>query len=287
MQVFVMRTLALFLYTIFITSVNIYADGERKILVKVSKPEIMDLYDTYGVLGECRNTVSKDIFSKIAGTITKITKNEGDFVQKGEVILAVNYNNYEVLAPFDGIIGTISYKINQDVKIGDFLVSIISGNEKDIIFNVPEKILKRLSKDSELYIKDSEASFTKAQILSKSPYLNASGNSLIKASIISETLTHGSFVNGELRYNHHKGLVVPEYTVLKSAKSDYIYVKNQQNKAVKVLVTTGSKLNDMVEITGAEVNQGMNVVVEGLTSIYEFATLEEASDQNTKDKSKQ
>ena len=259
----------------FLFSSYIYADGSNKIFVVTSKPQVMSLYDTYGVLGECKNATSKDIYAKIAGTITTITKKEGDFVQKGEVILSINYNNFEVIAPFDGQIGTIAYKINQDVKAGDFLVSIISGDDKEIIFNVPEKILRVLTKDAELLVQDSKHSAIQAKIISKSPYLNTSGNSLIKVVVQSNNLIHGSFINAELRYNHHKGLVVPEYVVLKSVNGSYVYVKNPQSKAIKAFVNTGSKLNDMVEIIGDDVDVNTLVITDGLTKIYEFANVEE------------
>lgn len=63
---------------------------EMKTGVKLTEVSRADLYDSYQAVGEVKIVASRDFYTKIPGTITYITKKQGDSIKAGEVILEIN-----------------------------------------------------------------------------------------------------------------------------------------------------------------------------------------------------
>jgi len=63
---------------------------EMKVSVKVAEPNYIELHDLYQATGECKASSSRDFYAKISGTISKVTKNQGQFIKAGDVIIEID-----------------------------------------------------------------------------------------------------------------------------------------------------------------------------------------------------
>lgn len=63
---------------------------EIKTNVKLTQALRADLYDSYQSVGEVTIAQSRDFYAKIPGTITHITKKQGESIKTGEIILEIN-----------------------------------------------------------------------------------------------------------------------------------------------------------------------------------------------------
>ncbi|MES2214644.1 MAG: efflux RND transporter periplasmic adaptor subunit [Pseudomonadota bacterium] len=179
-----------------------------------------------------------------------------------------DYNNMIILAPFDGRIGVMKQRVGDIVKPGDELCSITNGSSTEILVHLPEKLLSVVTRDTKVEIYDKAGASFPGSITSSSPHLSkASGNFLVK--IISDDaaqLSHGSFVKIKLFLRPHKAIVVPEQVIMKNDKGSFVFKIDDANKAKRVYVTLGSRLNNQIEIISG-IEPGDKVVTEGLTKL--------------------
>lgn len=73
-----------FLWPVLICSAN------STIKVKVVLAHYADLYDEYEAVGECNSLISRDFIAAKGGVITEISRNQGEDVKAGSVILKLN-----------------------------------------------------------------------------------------------------------------------------------------------------------------------------------------------------
>lgn len=179
------------------------------------------------------------------------------------------YNDMVITSPFDGEMGIIKPIVGSDIKVGDYLFTIIAQNAvtKSILIELPETLYNQVSDNTDLVITDNDGKKIKAKISSISQYVSDYGTISARITIDSNNkITHGSYVSVELITNQHKNLAVPEQSVQSNSSGHFVY-KINDNKAQRVYVTLGSRTNELVEITSDQIKDGDEVVYEGLTKI--------------------
>jgi len=180
----------------------------------------------------------------------------------------LDYENMIIKAPFDGAVGVIKKKVGDRVFAGEYLVSVTQGHSKEIVLQLPSKLIKNITKDTEVKVLE-DTSWVSAKITSMSQYLSReSGNFLVKVALDDQNdLLHKSFVQVRFIFNEHEALVVPESAIMRNDKGTFVFVVNDST-AKRVNITTGIKMSGLVEVLSG-LNVGDVIVVEGITKIYD------------------
>lgn len=298
---------------------------EMKVGVKLAEATSSDLYESYQAVGEVKVATSRDFYAKIPGTITYITKKQGDSIKAGEVILEINgaathamraktlsafkaaefsfkkdralfekklisedafrkaelnyettkherekalqeYSEMVILAPFDGHLGVMPHNLGDNVSSGDYLLSITSGNEAEVVVNLPEKLIDLVNEGTKVELLLGRDKNVTANVIAASPHISKnSGNFLAKIAADAKDLKHGSYVKVKFFLNPRIGLVVPESAVQKSEDGSFIFTV-KESRAEQVYVTLGTRLGGKVEVLSG-LTKGQKVIVEGLTHL--------------------
>jgi RND family efflux transporter MFP subunit len=226
-----------------------------------------------------KNKFDKDIklFKNNVITEDGLNKSKLDF-ENAKLTLEKTLDEYSkmvIQAPFNGKIGVIKYKIDDNVKVGDFLFTIISPGFREAVVSLPQKLYSSINKASEVYLIDDFKKRHKATITSISPYISKeTGNFEIRLELEdNDNFLHGAYADIEIIYNSHDALVIPEASLSRDDKGSYIYLV-KDNKTVKKYLQLGIKENGMVEVRNADITLGDEVVTEGLTKIFEGSMVE-------------
>lgn len=209
--------------------------------------------------------LQKKIISKDVSDKSKVALE----TTRAELVSAINkYNDMIIKAPFNGYVGVVRARIGDDIKAGDYLFSLVAIGDKTIFVELPETMHKKVNKNTEIYVTDSLGHKIAGEVLAVSNYLNDNGT--ITAKFIfppSTKVIHGSYSEVEIVYNKHKGLAVPEETVLKNSEGNFVYKITQENKVKQIYVTTGSRTNNMIEIISNNIEIDDLIILEGLTKV--------------------
>ncbi|GAB4162766.1 MAG: efflux RND transporter periplasmic adaptor subunit [Rickettsiaceae bacterium] len=194
---------------------------------------------------------------------------------KADLIMAQDkYDNMIIKAPFDGYIGVVHAQVGNDIKVGDYLFTIIAAGEKVIFVELPENLDEKVNNDSEVSLLDNNFDRVSGKIAAISNYLNNNGT--ITAKLVFPPLTkiiHGSFVEADIIFDRHKGLGIPEKAILKNNQGNFVYKITEDKKVKQVYVTTRTRANNFIEIMSDEIKEGDLVVLEGLTKVYEGSSV--------------
>lgn len=185
------------------------------------------------------------------------------------------YNNMIITAPFDGEIGVVQARIGEELKVGDYLFSIKATGPKDIFIQLPESLYGKVSNKTEVIITDTNGNKAKARISNISSHLSDRGT--IDAKIIindGNSLIHGSYVNAELIINKHMGVVIPEQSLLKNDKGNFVYKIQDSNTVKQIYVELGSRMHNLIEVMSPNINENDSIILEGLTKIQDGSIIE-------------
>ncbi len=234
-------------------------------------------------------------------------------IAKLDLINSINqYNDMIVTAPYDGYIGVIKAKVGDEVKIGDYLFSLVAPDDKIIFLELPENMHSKIDQNSLIYARDINNNKIQGKIIDVSDYLNENGTMTAKIAFSSDSkLIHNSYIEVEIIFDEHKALAIPEKILLKNDKGNFVYkiiendeselseqdtkpkqnkqpknndqseqIKTKQLKVKQVYVNVGSRTNDMIEIISDEIQDGDLLVLSGLTKIYNNANIRIIEEKN-------
>jgi membrane fusion protein, multidrug efflux system len=185
------------------------------------------------------------------------------------------YQHMLIKAPFDGRIGIIKQNLDEEIKVGDFLFTIVSPGYKEIVAALPQRLHKQVSQDSQIYLIDDYKKYFLAKITSISPYINKdTGNFELRLELEDNDniFMHGSYSDIEVTYNIHEGLVLPESAISRDDQGSFAYIA-KDGKAAKKYLELGTKIDGVVEILNSDLTTEDEIVVEGLTKVSDGAQL--------------
>lgn len=222
--------------------------------------------------------LNKKIISQEAADKSRVTLETA----RAELANANNaHNNMIITAPFDGYVGVVHARIGDDVKVGDYLFSLIADGKKTIFVDLPETLFGKIDKDSEVYVFDIDNNKTRGSVLAVSNYLNDNGTITAKLAFPYEAkIMHGSYVETQIIFDKHQALGLPEKTIMKNDKGNFIYVVSEGNKIKRIYIKTGTRTGSMIEIISNELNEDDLVVLEGLTEVYEGSQVNILEEEN-------
>lgn len=222
--------------------------------------------------------LAKKIISKEVSDKSKVALE----IARADLANANNtYNNMIITAPFDGYVGVVHARTGDDVKIGDYLFSLIANGNKTIFVELPETLFGKIDKSSEIFALDIDNNRARGSVLAVSNYLNDNGTITAKLAFPYETkIMHGSYVETQIIFNKHKAPALPEKTILKNNKGNFVYAISEDNIIKQVYVETGTRTDNMIEIISDELKEGDLVVLEGLTKVYEGIQVQTIEEEN-------
>ena len=190
-------------------------------------------------------------------------------VNKGEII--ANLKTRKIIAPFDGIIGKRDFSDDILVSKSSILLNL---EDTTIIFSdveIPE-VYAPFIKDAlpvdvifsgyknKIYsgIEDS----TSSRINSKTRSLSTR----IKINNEKFELLPGALLEITIKYNERNTLSVPDTSIVTEGSRSYVFIVDENNKAIKTEVKTGKRyLGNLEILSGLSLND--KIVAEGLKKV--------------------
>ena len=186
-----------------------------------------------------------------------------------------------ITAPFDGYVGVVHARTGDDIKMGDYLFSLIANGNKTIFVELPETLFGKIDKNSEIFALDTDNKKARGSVLAVSNYLNDNGTITAKLAFPYETkIMHGSYVETQIIFNKHRALALPEKTILKNNKGNFLYAISEENKIKQIYVKTGTRTGNMIEVISDDLKEDDLVVLEGLTKVYEGIQVQIIEEEN-------
>ncbi|MDP4708802.1 MAG: efflux RND transporter periplasmic adaptor subunit [Rickettsiaceae bacterium] len=196
------------------------------------------------------------------------------------------YEDMIITAPYDGYVGVVNARTGDDVKVGDYLFSLIAQGDKTIFIELPENMHAKIDQNSLIYATDSDNKKIQGRVIAVSNYLNDNGTITAKLAFDPDSkLVHGSYVEVEIIFDQHKAVAVPEKILLKNNQGNFVYKITEDNKSQQVYIVTGARTDNMIEVLSGEIQAGNLLVLSGLTKVYDGAMIEiinETADTQTK-----
>jgi RND family efflux transporter MFP subunit len=199
-------------------------------------------------------------------------------LEQARMDLAKSVNTYAdmiIKAPFNCYVGVIRANVGDEIKIGDYLFSVITEGDKVFFLELPENLLGKIDADSIITVKDTDNNDVIGRIVSSTNYLSETGTVTVKAIFQSGAkLIHGSFVPLNLIYNKHKSLAIPEKAVLKNDKGNFIYKITEDNLVKQSYLSLGIRTGEMIEVLSGNLLDGDSIVIDGLTKVHDGMVVE-------------
>jgi|GEM_PF-852714 len=197
-------------------------------------------------------------------------------VAKSDLVnMLSKYEDMIITAPYDGYVGVVNARAGDDVKVGDYLFSLIAKGDKTIFIELPENMHAKIDQNSLIYATDLNNKKIQGRVIAVSDYLNDNGTITAKLAFAADSnLIHGSYVEVEMIFDQHNAVAIPEKILLKNNQGNFVYKITEDNKSQQVYIITGARTDNMIEVLSGEIQAGDSLVLSGLTKVYDGATIE-------------
>jgi membrane fusion protein (multidrug efflux system) len=191
-------------------------------------------------------------------------------------LLKAQLEKTKISAPFSGTIGLSTVSIGEYLTSGTKIANLVSTDNPDIEFAVPERYASSIVKGMKVTFTLSEiVELFNAEIMAIEPKIDEATRSVsIKARCIGKDprLLSGAFVKVTVTLNPHNGFLVPGDAVISDIQGYKLYL-NKDGKAVPVLVKTGFRDEKNVEIVSG-LNEGDVFITTGAFLLRPNAKIE-------------
>jgi RND family efflux transporter MFP subunit len=145
----------------------------------------------------------------------------------------VNLNQKQVVAPVNGIVGDIAFKVGDYVEIGQTITSIIKNDPLDMRISVPSNnvALLRLGLPVELLDANNGKRLTRGSVNFISPQIEANAQSiLLKAQFGNGDgkLRDGQYVRARVVWNQQPGILIPIQAVNRIGGQSFVFVVEEK-----------------------------------------------------------
>ncbi len=205
-----------------------------------------------------------------------------DKVTQAEAALGIARKNLEdtvSLAPYTGYVVYCNYLAGDFVGVGSQVCLVADTYHLEMWAAVPAVyypyIIPEKTQYTVYYQGEKVGTYP---IAMRAPTIDSKLRTFdIKGYLTNESgnLVPGTLTQVEIDLHSKNGLGVPLASVLHRRDNDVIYVVGEDGKTVKELpVVKGPDSDGIVEITGADVKEGLNVIVEGQSQISDGSVVE-------------
>ena len=190
-------------------------------------------------------------------------------VKKGEII--ANLKTRKIIAPFDGIIGKRDFSDDILVSKSSILLNL---EDTTIIFSdveIPE-VYAPFIKDGlpvDVIFSGYKNKIYSGIVDSTSSRINSKTRSLstrIKINNEKFELLPGALLEITIKYNERNTLSVPDTSIVTEGSRSYVFIVDENNKAIKTEVKTGKRyLGNLEVLSGLSLDD--KIVAEGLKKV--------------------
>ena len=219
--------------------------------------------------------------SAITQTEIDAQKTSVDIAQARLEAAEANWNDLHIKAPFAGTVGFIDFSRGKIVSTSTELMTLDNLSLMQLDLQVPERYLSMLSKgmkvvgtthawpgktfEGEVVGIDTRVNTETLNLRVRIHFSNAGG-----------LLKPGMLVSANLAFPAIEAPIIPVQALEYSGTKRYVYVVNQENKAVRTEVLLGARVENQVVIEqGLEI--GEKVVVQGIVNMRDGAKVSEVT----------
>lgn len=192
----------------------------------------------------------------------------------------VAYEDRQVRAPFDGIVGITDVEAGDRITTQTLITTIDQRQQLYIDFNAPEAAIELLQDGAELVVRPWTSRDTKiaAEIVEIDSRVDITNRTIrVRAAIdnSNDLYRPGMSFRVALAYQGDSYAVVPEAALMWSADGAYVWVA-KDGKAQRVNVNIQQRLEGRILVSG-ELQLGDNLIVEGVQTIRNGQSVREAT----------
>ena len=234
------------------------------IVTQVIEKKFEDIIETFGT------AIPSQIKSyKIEKYEIQTPINFNSKVNKGEII--ANLKTRKIIAPFDGIIGKRDFSDDILVSKSSILLNL---EDTTIIFSdveIPEVYAPFIKNGLpvDVIFSGYKNKIYSGIVDSTSSRINSKTRSLstrIKINNEKFELLPGALLEITIKYNERNTLSVPDTSIVTEGSRSYVFIVDENNKAIKTEVKTGKRyLGNLEILSGLSLND--KIVAEGLKKV--------------------
>ena len=254
------------------------------ISVSVKKMERETIQSTIKVTGDISSTSEINIYPDTSGKITRILKNIGENVSKGEIIAYIDpskpgsaYAANPVIATISGTIIDLPKNIGDTVNNSTTIATIGSLTDLKITTHVAEKYSAFLKPNLPAYVSiSSNPEKFEATTFKISPVVNKTNRTILvelKFDKYNKIFKPGMFATVDLVIQEEKNtFVIPKKAIKNFNNKSTVFIVDENNQAKRVEITTGiSNDSDIAVTSGLE--KGMQVITAGSVTEGSFVKI--------------
>ena len=254
------------------------------ISVSVKKMEREKIQSTIKVTGDISSTSEINIYPDTSGKITRILKNIGENVSKGEIIAYIDpskpgsaYAANPVIATISGTIIDLPKNIGDTVNNSTTIATIGSLTDLKITTHVAEKYSAFLKPNLPAYVSiSSNPEKFEATTFKISPVVNKTNRTILvelKFDKYNKIFKPGMFATVDLVIQEEKNtFVIPKKAIKNFNNKSTVFIVDENNQAKRVEITTGiSNDSDIAVTSGLE--KGMQVITAGSVTEGSFVKI--------------
>ncbi len=255
---------------------------EEAIPVKAMKLELGELKDILDYTGSIKAKDEVIVYPKVTGKIIEKIKQEGDSVNKQDVIayidrdeVGLKFEKAPVESPISGFIGRIYVDIGSNVSTQTPVALVVDMDSVTIDLDIPERYLSKIfiGQEAEISVDAYPEKIFVGKITKISPVLN----SLTRATPLEITIDNpegllksGMFAKTKLVLGTYKDIpVILKEAVIGREPDTSVYVI-ENNKAVLRSVELGFRQGSSIEVKEG-LKEGDLVVIMGQQRLYQNA----------------
>ncbi|MBQ7904885.1 MAG: efflux RND transporter periplasmic adaptor subunit [Spirochaetaceae bacterium] len=256
----------------------------NSISVSVKKMERETIQSTIKVTGDISSTSEINIYPDTSGKITRILKNIGQSVSKGEIIAYIDpskpgsaYAANPVIATISGTIIDLPKNIGDTVNNSTTIATIGSLTDLKITTHVAEKYSAFLKPNLPAYVSiSSNPEKFEATTFKISPVVNKTNRTILvelKFDKYNKIFKPGMFATVDLVIQEEKNtFVIPKKAIKNFNNKSTVFIVDENNQAKRVEITTGiSNDSDIAVTSGLE--KGMQVITAGSVTEGSFVKI--------------
>jgi membrane fusion protein, multidrug efflux system len=264
------------------------SQGEDAVPVRVMRVALSDIVDAVEYIGNIKAQDEAQVFPKVGGKIIEKRKNDGERVDKGDVIALIDrdevgmkYEPAPIESPLSGVIGRVFIDRGMQVTTQTPIALVVDMDKVLVTVDIPEKYISKISIGQKTIITVdaySDQSFP-GSVTKVSPVVDVS-NRAVPIEITVDNPRHqlqsGMFARAALVFEQKKAVpVILKEALMGRDHAVSVYVI-ENKKAQMRAVTTGIRQGALYEVI-AGLREGDQVVIMGQQRLYEGApvTVEE------------
>lgn len=178
----------------------------------------------------------------------------------GEINVYKGYS--QVASPISGVIVEKNAEVGTIAMAGSPLLTIKSNSSLELIANIDESLINKLSTGMNVYLQPQNGKKIKSKISVIIPNIDPVTRTFkIKADVAN--LAAGEYVKIEIPIDKQKSLVVPSSSIVKKGELVGVYVVEDDNTISYRLIRTGKSFGGNIQVTSG-LNDGDKIVVGGV-----------------------